>query len=116
MLDKVLIGKRIRERRKESGISQELLAEWAGLSPSHISKIENGINDMSLETFASIASILRVPADYLLHGEQLTIPGRDMFGDLMKDMSEQEQMLLYDVIKTVRNGLKMHFTPDKRSG
>jgi len=37
-----LIGKRINEKRKDKCISQEKLAELAGLSKSYIYKIEAG--------------------------------------------------------------------------
>lgn len=44
MDNKKLLGKRIRELRKNRGIKQEQLAEMVGLEPTSISNIENGYN------------------------------------------------------------------------
>ena len=46
-----LIGKRIRETRKQRGLSAEELAEIADLSTVYISYIENAKRKPSLESF-----------------------------------------------------------------
>ena len=37
------VGKRIMERRKKLGMTQEALAEKAGISPHTVSRIEGGL-------------------------------------------------------------------------
>ncbi|WP_294468513.1 helix-turn-helix transcriptional regulator [uncultured Anaerofustis sp.] len=36
------LGKRLKQQRKEQGLTQEKLAEYVNLSVSHLSHIENG--------------------------------------------------------------------------
>lgn len=71
MLDSVLElnkerGNRLRECRKQKGLTQEQLADLAELSIQHISLIENGKRGMSLESVKKFCSILEVRERYLL--------------------------------------------------
>ena len=60
------IGKRIRRKRKELGMTQQKLAELAGLEPSNISHIERGATKLGLPTIVSIANVLGCSVDDLL--------------------------------------------------
>lgn len=55
-----LVGSRIREVRKLSGLSQEALGEKADLSYSYIGRMENGHKNISLLNLAKIANVLNV--------------------------------------------------------
>jgi transcriptional regulator with XRE-family HTH domain len=57
-------GARIRERRRECGLSLQALATRTGLTPSFISLIERDINRPSLESLWRIAEALEVPLFY----------------------------------------------------
>lgn len=67
-LDYAKIGNRIRQARKIKGWSQELFAKKCGISLSFIGHIERGTRNMSLDTFATICSVLGAGADELLFG------------------------------------------------
>lgn len=54
-------GKRIQEIRKAQGITQNQLAEKLHVSPSFISRIENGSSSLTLDFACEIADALRVP-------------------------------------------------------
>lgn len=58
MENKKLLGKRIKELRKRSNLSQEKLAELAGIEPTSLSNIENGRNYPSFMTLEKILEIL----------------------------------------------------------
>ena len=58
MIDYTLIGKRIQTQRLEKGITQEKLAERAGISVVYLSKIENGRVYPTLETLSNICTEL----------------------------------------------------------
>lgn len=60
------IGKIISEKRKELGITQQMLAENLHISFQAISKWENGISYPDIETLPLIASALNVSIDSLL--------------------------------------------------
>lgn len=84
MLQYLTMGKRIKERRKELGITQNQFAETLQISNNHISTIENGKGHASIELFCKICSALDVTPDYLLVGQVHT-------NDLPKNISEMLQ-------------------------
>lgn len=55
------LGKRIQSARRETGLSQEQLAEAIGKSPSAVSTIETGKRGASLETLIRIEMRYRYP-------------------------------------------------------
>jgi len=57
---KRFIGNRIRELRKQEGLSQEDLGWKAGLHYTYIGAIERGEKNCSIETLAKIAQALEV--------------------------------------------------------
>jgi transcriptional regulator with XRE-family HTH domain len=58
---KVAYGKKVRQIRKDKGVSQEKLAELAELDRTYISDIENGKRNVSIETVFKIAKALDKP-------------------------------------------------------
>ena len=58
------IGKRIRKRRQELELTQENLARALGLTPQHISGIEQDKRGPSLSSLANLAEELGVTVDY----------------------------------------------------
>jgi len=66
-MNKETIGTRIRERRKALGLSQQLLANKAGVTQGLIGQIEAGTNKGSKHTVA-IARALEVSPDWLESG------------------------------------------------
>ena len=59
------IGLRIAALRKLAGLSQEQLAERAGLQRTHISRIEAGKYAVTLETVQAIAEALGMTVDII---------------------------------------------------
>jgi transcriptional regulator with XRE-family HTH domain len=53
-----LLGERLRTVRQQSGVTQVVLAERAGLPQSHISEIERGVMLPNLLTLLRIAAAL----------------------------------------------------------
>lgn len=62
----IKLGNRIRDRRREIRLSQEKVAEKAGVSTNTISRIEGGQSAMSIETFMKLVEILDIDANRLL--------------------------------------------------
>ena len=56
--DKVLLGARIKELRKQKKMSQNVLSEKINIDPKHISRIEVGHSFPSLDTLNNIANAL----------------------------------------------------------
>jgi transcriptional regulator with XRE-family HTH domain len=63
-------GKRVAKRRAELGVSQQAVAEGAGLHHTYIHQIEAGIRNVSLENLARVAKGLDVDLGELLKGLQ----------------------------------------------
>lgn len=61
-------GKRLRRAGTKKGLTQEVLAEKAEISPSYLSDIERGIKSPGFGTFIELVKILDVSADYILQG------------------------------------------------
>ena len=64
---KKLVGLRIRELRLAKGISQEALADEAGVHRTYMGSVERGERNISLENIVKIAHALRVAPSQLLH-------------------------------------------------
>jgi transcriptional regulator with XRE-family HTH domain len=61
-----IIGKRIKAKRVEIGMTQKGLADKVDISPSAINQFEKGEKKPSSEVLAHIANELGVSTDYLL--------------------------------------------------
>lgn len=66
MQEAELFGSRLRELRKERGLTQEALAEAADLSGNYISELELGQKVPSLTILVRLAQALEVGASELL--------------------------------------------------
>lgn len=108
MLDYRDIGRRIRAARMEYGISQEALAEKAGVGTSHISHIETGKSIASLQTFVDILNALNCSADELLCIEvKKARPIYDSWiAEQLADCSQEEIKLITELILTTKDTLR----------
>lgn len=59
------IGRRIAAIRQETGMTQEELAERAGLQPSNIARIERGLYGVSIDVLGNIAGVLGCKVDFI---------------------------------------------------
>lgn len=60
------LGKKIHDLRRERGLTQEQLAEQAGISLSFLGHIERGTRILSVETLKKVSLVLNCSADDLL--------------------------------------------------
>lgn len=60
-------GQRVRARRLEAGMSQERLAQRAGLHMTYVSSVERGERNISLVNIVKLAAALHAdPADLVM--------------------------------------------------
>lgn len=57
---KILVGKRVKELRNKLGISQEELADIAGLDRTYITSVECGKRNISIVNIEKLANALNV--------------------------------------------------------
>jgi len=81
-----LVINNLRNCRKQQNMSQEELAEKAGLSKNYISALERHEKSPSLETFIKLANALGASADVLL--EDVLVNGYKTHTSLLTDKLE----------------------------
>ena len=64
------LGQRIKKRRQILKITQQELAQGLGMTPQHISAIEQDKWSPSLALLPKLAELLGVSTDYLLSGKE----------------------------------------------
>ena len=63
---RILFGRRLRELRKQAGLSQEALAHDSGLDRSYVGGVERGEYNISLLNICLLADALNLPPAELL--------------------------------------------------
>ncbi len=66
MIDKIILGQRLRGLRESAGLSQKQLADCLSVDQSLVSKIEAGERTASSTQIEAICNIVCYPADKLL--------------------------------------------------
>lgn len=64
------VGRRMKDKREEKGLSQETLAKDLGISFQQVQKYERGFNRVGASRLLQIANILEVPIEYFFDGLQ----------------------------------------------
>ena len=102
------LGDRIRQSRRAAGISQVQLAEMAQISVSHMSDIETGKTNFSLDVFVRIVEALEISSDWLLQSSASdeTKALDQEFSMLLSDCSIAEKKLILDMARELKKGLR----------
>lgn len=95
--EKIIVGSRIMQRRKQKHIKQSELAEAIGVSDNQISNIENGKSFPRLSSFIKICEVLDCNADYFLSGI-IKKPIDQNIIDLISSCTLEEQKTLWKLM------------------
>lgn len=87
LIDAHEVGRRVRLRREQAGLSQSRLAQLAGLSPSYVSLIESGRRVPARDVLVSLAAALGAGLDELVHGSRAPV---DQLAGLALDRARLE--------------------------
>ena len=107
--DLIDLGNRIRDRRQEIRLSQENVAEQAGISANTVSRIEGGQSAMSIEIFIKIVHILGVDANELLGGNALATDEDGQCQEMLcriRHLKRNEQAVVLQTMETLVDGLR----------
>lgn len=66
------IGRRIQNRRKQKGYTQEQLAEMMNVSIQMVSNLERGNKAIRIDNLINLSQILDISTDYILTGKETT--------------------------------------------
>lgn len=104
-MDSTAIGRRIREARLSRGMTQEQLAEKAGISVTYISNLERGSQTASLDVFVPLCNALDVSSDALLQDvvNAAVLSQASELADLLRDQPQDVQRTALRVIRAVIN-------------
>ena len=94
----VIVGKRVKAMRTQKGISQSELAHRVGISQAHMSNIENGHSNITLENLFALHDILGVSmASFFV----------DIDNDEKQDISEEKDYIglsdMIDALLLIKN-------------
>lgn len=87
------IGKRISERRKLMGLTQEQLAEQMDVSIQMISNLERGVKAIRIDNLIRLSQILNISTDYILTGKQ-TPDDMDTLADQISQLEEDKRKMI----------------------
>ncbi len=107
----MLIGERLRRVRKAGKISQEKLAELAGLHPTFISDIERGKSNAGILTYYQVAKALNVPLSELIKVpagkiDQKTEAQISEMAMLARKLPKAKQAIFFAALKGLLTGLE----------
>lgn len=107
-VDYGLIGKRIKNKRKETGFTQEKLAETLSVSVGYISQVERGVTKISLNLLAEICGVLSCDMAYFVTGSAAPQAGylQNELGDKLEKMSPQQRKILLKIADVLLNESK----------
>jgi len=107
-LDYKAIGRRVKAARLRANLTQEALAEKAGMSITHMSNIETGNSKLSLPMIVSLANALSVSVDEFLCDSVLH--SKEVFSrevqQLLEDCDEYEVRMLTDLLKASKDVIR----------
>ena len=101
-----VLGERLKKARKDRGLTQEQLAERAGLSTRHIAKIEKGDVNPSFEVLSTLVKTLGVSFDAIFDpaSEQVEAEIQEIAG-LYRACPKQGQRLILATIRAMVKAL-----------
>lgn len=94
------MGKRMTERRKELGLTQENVADIAGIAHQQYNKAENGRVCLGSESLLRVSTALQISADFLLTGKS----GPDRYQDtvaILNKLTERQLKIANQVLECV---------------
>jgi transcriptional regulator with XRE-family HTH domain len=100
---KELFGLRLKELRKNKGISQAELSEIISVDAKHVSRLETGKTFPYPETLEALAKALNVPVMEFFNFEYLTESKVriESIEDLLRGAGEEKLNLIYKIIKAI---------------
>ena len=96
----MVLGEKIKDLRLACNLTQEELAEKAGISPNYLGALERGEKRPSFTAFIKLANALEVSADLLL--ADVTSVGytvkESVLAEKLEGLSQQDRQEIYEVV------------------
>lgn len=98
-IDYTALGKRIKEKRIENGLTQEQLGELCELSAAHIGHIERGTRILSVDVLFRISQVLNTSIDYLVFD---SVGNENMLSEIASTIKNADKNKVSTFMNTVR--------------
>jgi transcriptional regulator with XRE-family HTH domain len=98
------IGRKIKTKRNEIGFKQEVLASELGISQSALSRMENGVEDISVIVLLKLSKILNTHISYFIAESltALTINTNNERIKLIEEMLSKNEKLIEQHVKVIK--------------
>ncbi len=108
MKSQVLIGKRIKEYRKRSGLTQEALAEKVQLSAHYVSAVECGRSFPRIDVLIDIINAINASADQIFCDviDKSYVARTSILADIIDGLSPVQKRQIISVIETMTENFK----------
>lgn len=108
-MDEILrqIGRRLYDRRKQLNMTQDKLAELAGVTGQTISIAELGKKAMRADTIIRICGALEISADYLLFGD-ISLHDASALIPKVSQLSPAQYRYLEDIINSFISAVSLN--------
>jgi len=102
---KDLLGKRIKELRKQHDITQEFLAEKLKIEPRQLSKLETGKHYPSFETILGLLDTFNITFEELISFEHLdkNKDYKKLIAQNIENIDNEEASRIYKIIRSLLN-------------
>lgn len=91
------VGVRIKELRERSGFTQNKLAEWAGVSQTHLRRVELGQQDITIGQLQMVCDGLGVTlAEFFNVAEK-----EENLSGVIAKLTPKQKQLLIDFLKSI---------------
>lgn len=107
----------IKELRKERGLTQEQLAEMAGISVSHLAQIEVHIRTAGVRTYLKLLETLETPKEKQLDLLETKSERRllqQKFWRLVKDCNTKEMNIILHTMRSLKEAIREQHTSRTR--
>ena len=122
------IGERLREIRREKGLTQKELSTRVEVDYSYIGKIERGEQLPSIKMLIRLSEILSIPISYFfqevhimgllehLPGDLVDIAGdrkKKIFLKLLKDIDEEDIPLIIEILRLLKKHKRVYIHKER---
>lgn len=100
----IIVGERIRTLRNKQNLSQEKLAEKAGLHNTYIGQVERGEKNVTIESLEKIINALEITFEELFKNMKSDNASGSISTDcynMILKLSNEEQICIKDIIKRI---------------
>lgn len=100
-MEKGILGNTIRNKRIELGYSQEELAEFIGITPTHLKHLESEHRKPSIEVLVKLMQHLKFSFDAIIFSDNNRLKEKELLL-LLTSCSDKELNILQDLILSLK--------------